>query len=323
MHRHLLHLGDHGPLVLVGGHEAPGPGGGVLDEGPGKGDAALVGVADGVGRAGIGNAAHIVDVLGEALFLVGQGDEPAVAVAHGLHVHALVGGGGVAVIGPEEGADFHFPAGLRQDLHALRRDLHDLAWAQLPDHLIAKLGVGKGFQAHAVPILVLPDGQGQPSAAVPRGDQMAALPQDQDGRGALDDALGEADAVCKAALLVDHGGDQLIGIHASAGHHVEVAAAEGEVLLRQLLGVVDDADGADGVEPQVRADQQGLGIGVRDAADGGVAEHFRPDMLEFGAERGIFNVVDLPLQAVLRIVGRHARAASTQMRMVVRAEKDV
>ena len=50
-----LHLGDEVALALHGGHEGAGPGGRVLDKGPGEGDAALVGVADGVGRAGIGN----------------------------------------------------------------------------------------------------------------------------------------------------------------------------------------------------------------------------------------------------------------------------
>ena len=202
-------------------------------------------------------------------------------------------------------------------------DLHDLAGAQLPDGLIAQLGEGEGLQSHAVAVLVLSDGHGEPSEAVPGGDQMPALAEDQDGRGALDDALGEADAVGEAALLVDHGGDQLVGVDPSAGHDVEVAAAEGQVLLRQRPGVVDDADGADGVEPQVRADQQGLGVGVGDAADGRVAEHLVAHVLKLRAEGRILNVVDLPLQAVLRIVGRHARASGTQMRMVVCAEKDV
>ena len=51
VHRNLLHFRHPVPFLLVGGHKAPGPGGGILDKGPGKGNAALIGIANGVGGA--------------------------------------------------------------------------------------------------------------------------------------------------------------------------------------------------------------------------------------------------------------------------------
>lgn len=100
-------------------------------------------------------------------------------------------------------------------------------------------------------------------------------------------------------------------------------AAEGQVLLDEGIGVVDDADDADGIGAQVGADEQGLGVGVADTADGRGALHFVKNVLEFGAEGGIFDVVNLPLQPNGRVIGRHAAPACAQMRMIVRAEKHI
>ena len=106
-HGDLLHLGDLIAHGLIGGQEGARPGRRVLDEGAGKGLAAAVGVADGVGNAGIRHARYIVDLRqAPALHLVARHDL-AVAAAHDLHIDALVVGVGVAVVGPEEGADLH------------------------------------------------------------------------------------------------------------------------------------------------------------------------------------------------------------------------
>ena len=96
-----------------------------------------------------------------------------------------------------------------------------------------------------------------------------------------------------------------------------------EVVLHQGLGVVDDAHGGDGVHPQVGAHQQGLGVGVADAADAGAAVEVRQVLFKFGAEGGVFDGVDLPLEAVLLIVNNHASPAGAQMGVVVHAEENV
>ena len=107
----LLHFGHLVADLLVGRHKGAGPGGGIFDEGAGKVGLALVGVADGVGDAGVGNAGHIVHIgTLAALFLI-PGHDGAVAVAHELHIDPFIVGVGIAVVGPQEGADLHFLAG--------------------------------------------------------------------------------------------------------------------------------------------------------------------------------------------------------------------
>ena len=156
----LLHFSHPIPLLLVGGHEAAGPGGGVFDKGAGKGDAALVGIADGVGGAGIRNAADIVNVLGGAVFLVGLGQQGAVAVAHDLHVDPLIVGVGVAIIGPQEGTHPHLLLRRQEGLPPGLGDLYHLCRAQLVGVVVAHLLVGEGLKGHAAALVILADVDG-------------------------------------------------------------------------------------------------------------------------------------------------------------------
>ena len=102
-----------------------------------------------------------------------------------------------------------------------------------------------------------------------------------------------------------------------------MSAAEGEVLFDERLGVVDAADDGNGVGAQVGPDQQRLGVGVADAADGRGALHILENMLKLGAEGRVLDVVDLPLQADLGVIGRHTAPAGAEMRMIVRAEENI
>ena len=314
----LLHLSHLVPLRLAGGHEAPCPGGGVFDEGTGEGDAALVGVANGVRGAGVGDAADVVDVLVVACLSVAGGHDGAVAIAHGLHVDPFISRGGIAVIRPQEGTDVHLVPRRHQLGDPVCGDLYNLTRPQLPLlQVVPQLLIGKGLEGHAVSILSLADEHRQASHPISGGDDRPVLLQDEDGCGALDGVLGEADAFGKAALLVDHGRHQFRGVDLAASHGVKMPAAEGQVLLDKGIGVVDDADDADGIGAQVGADEQGLGVGVADAADGRGALHLVKDVLEFGAEGGILDVVNLPLQPNGRGIGRHAAPPCAQMRMIV------
>ncbi len=106
-HRNLLHLGDAIADLLVRGHEGARPGRRVLDEGTGKGLAAAVGEADGVGNTGIRYAGHVVDLRQPSPGDLVPGHDLTVAVAHHLDVDALVIGVGITVVGPQECADAH------------------------------------------------------------------------------------------------------------------------------------------------------------------------------------------------------------------------
>ena len=100
VHGYLLHLGDLVAVALLSRHEGARPCGRVFDERARKVLAAAVGIADGVRRAGIGNAADVVDLNIADILLVVIRHDSAVAVAHDLDVHTLVGRGRVAVVAP-------------------------------------------------------------------------------------------------------------------------------------------------------------------------------------------------------------------------------
>ena len=247
-HGNLLHFRHQIAHLLIGGHEGAGPGGGVLDEGPGEGLVGVVGIADAVGQAGIRHARYIIHIRhGAVLFLV-PGHDLAVAVAHDLHVDPLVVGVGVAVVAPQEGADLHFLAGSGQLGIAIRGHLHDFTGAEVIAGLIAQLLAGKGFHGGAEAVLALTDNDGKPAHLVPRGNQTVGL-QNQDGAGAFDGGLGVADAIHQIVAAVNEGCGQLRGVDRAGGHGHELVARAGEGLFHQLLGVGNDAHGGDGKEP--------------------------------------------------------------------------
>ena len=103
IHRDQLHMSHQVPHFLIHRHKAPGPGGGVFDEGPGEGDSRVVSVADGVGNAGIRDTC---DGFRRRMIVV-FGHDLAVSTAHGLHVDPFVNRSGIAVVHPEECTDLH------------------------------------------------------------------------------------------------------------------------------------------------------------------------------------------------------------------------
>ena len=123
---------------------------------------------------------------------------------------------------------------------------------------------------------------------------------------------------CWAWRMPETGGVDLARAH---GH--KLVPGLHVVLLYQLLGIVDNAHGGNGKQPQVGANQQGLGIGVADAADAGGTVKIVQIRLKLGAEGGIFDAVDLPLKAVLAVMNDHAAPAGTQVGVVIHTEKNV
>ena len=82
--------------------------------------------------------------------------------------------------------------------------------------------------------------------------------------------------------------------------------------------VLDHAHHTDGVGPVNRAHQQGLRVGVADAADAALAHHLPHRLVKLGAEGG-----DLPLEAQLRVPGGHAAPAGAQVGVIICAEINV
>ena len=323
VHGNLLHLRNLVPVLLGRRHEGAAPGRRILDERPGEGPSAPVRIADGVRRTAVGHPAHVVDVLRAPRGQIRLRHDRAVLVPHFLHVDPFIGGGGITVITPQEGADLLFLQGRAQLDAAVRRNLHDFPAAQLPLVLVSQLLIGKGFEGHRVSVLAPSDLHRQAARPVPGGDQAAVILQDQDGRRTLDGFLGEADSLGEIAFLVDQGRQQLRLVDASPGHGIEMPAAEGQILVDQRIRILNHAGHADGVGAQAGADQQRLGIRVRNAAHGRGAPHFLKDMLKLRPEGCVLNVVNLPLQPDLRIPGRHSGPLGAQMGMIIHAEKGI
>ena len=100
-------------------------------------------------------------------------------------------------------------------------------------------------------------------------------------------------------------------------------AGAGEGLFHQFLCVVDNAHGGQGKQAQMAAEQQRLRIGVGDTADADGAAHLGQVIFKFGAERGIFNVMDLALESFVRVVECQTAPAGAQVGMVVCTEENV
>ena len=124
-----LHFGDQVAPALQGGHERAGPGGRIFDKRPGIRDTGGIGIADGMRDAGIRNAGHDIGLHAAG---VPPRQGAAAVIAHLLHADPLVGGGGIAVVDPEESADLHFLSRRHKRPDALRGHDDDLAGAQIP-----------------------------------------------------------------------------------------------------------------------------------------------------------------------------------------------
>ena len=241
--------------------------------------------------------------------------------AHLLDGNALVARRRIAVIHPQKRADAHRSVRLGQSRHALRRHQVDLAGAELFVVAVTEIEIGERFEGGAEPLVLHPHGQRRAAVAV--ACQIDALGREQKQRHrAVDHFLRVPDALDERVLLVDQRGDQLGGVDLARGHLEEMDAAVFHDHVGQRFFVVDLADRRDRVGAVMRAHDQRLGIVVGDAADAQVPLHGDGFFLELGAERRVLDVVDRTVKA-LPAPRRQARAARAQMRMVVRAEKQV
>ena len=183
--------------------------------------------------------------------------------------------------------------------------------------------IGKGFKGHAAAVLIFAHQHRQPAQGVPGGDDGAVLIQNQNGHGAFNLLLGMVNALHQRILLVNKRRYQLRGIHLAGALGHKLMAVVGKIAVNQRVGVGDDAHRGDGIQPQVGAHQQGLGVGVADAAQSRVAGKITQILFKFRAKRGIFNVMNLAVKALIFIQHHHAAPLGTKMGMIVRAEKHI
>ena len=109
--------------------------------------------------------------------------------------------------------------------------------------------------------------------------------QDQDGSCAFDLFLSKCNAFHKIALHANQCCHQFCAVDFAACHGVKMHTAEIHALFDQRFIVIDQTDGAQGEYAKLGADQQRLGIGIINAADGSMALHFTKDVFKLGAER--------------------------------------
>ena len=117
--RNQFHFCNTIPHGLICRHKASRPCRGVLDKRSSKRNSALIGIANGMGNAGIRNTANKIHVRKLSVFHIRLCHDLAVSCPHQLHVYALVAGSGISIVCPEERTDFHLIGSLRQNFVAI------------------------------------------------------------------------------------------------------------------------------------------------------------------------------------------------------------
>ena len=162
MHRDQFHPGNQIPLGLNRGHKRPGPGWGILDKGPGKGNAGAICIADGMGRAGIRYACHNI-----RLHMISLRQLCPAVIAHLLNTDPFIGGRRITVIDPQEGTDLHVLSGIYQRFCSLRSHHCDLPRSKLPVKGISQIQISKALKGNTVGSFLFANGYGSPAQPVP------------------------------------------------------------------------------------------------------------------------------------------------------------
>ena len=97
-------------------------------------------------------------------------------------------------------------------------------------------------------------------------------------------------------------------------------AAEGGA--DDLLHIIDAADRRDGEAAERRLHQQRLRLGIRDAADAHFAVELLYIPLEFGAKRGVLDIMYGAVEAAFSIHG-HSAPLGAEVGVVIGAEKQI
>ena len=311
-----FHPGDQVSHVLVLGHETPRPGGGIFDKRTAIWQVNRVGITNRVARTGIGYSGDDVH-----LYVVCLSECGAAAISHVLDIDILVVGGRVTVINPQEGANLHFIARRALLLNPVGGDPDDFSGAKVFLDQVVQIRKGGGFQCYRPRLLFTADDNGRSSEFVPCGvDSLAG--QQQDGTGTFDGFHGPGDPVLEAALLVDQGGDEFRRVDLVPAHLGKMYRPLLEGLLGELFAVGDLPYGDNGVDAQMRTDDQRLVLMVADYADAHSAVHPGDVLLELGPELGVLDVMDETDKTVL-VQRRQPAAFRSQMRVIIRSVEKV
>ena len=303
-----LHLGHQRAHLLIGGGEAAGPGGRVFRYG------ALVGLA----HTGCIAECHAYATVGDATDAVDFGvvlgcHHPAVVEAHFLDIAPFVGGGGEAVVDPQEGAYLFVVLRGAELFDTVGTQAHNLAWSQETVDFVVQIGEGCALGGGGIGSVLLANHDGGAAPVVAGGDD-AVFGEQQHGAGAVDVAEHVFDAFDKGAALNEQQGDKL-GLVGLARRQFGEVHGLFEQLLGECVDVVDLGYGDDSEASEVGVDDQGLGIGVADDAyAGGGSGEAGQGSFELAAEVGAFEVVDGAGERVfLSVVGGQTAASGAQV----------
>ena len=112
----------------------------------------------------------------------------------------------------------------------------------------------------------MPDRDRRASVKIARGIN-AFFRKDEERERSADQALRITDPFRNRGLLVDQRRDKLGRIDLAAAHFQEMPVPAVEKHVRELICVIDLADGGDGIGAVVGADEDGLGLEIGNAAD--------------------------------------------------------
>ena len=256
------------------------------------------------------------------LRIITSGKHSATAITHFLHAHSLVGRRGVSIVNPQKGTDLHILTRRRQRLRALRGDNGNLSGAKFPLRHVAQIQIGKAFKGYAESILLLPHRNRRAPQPV-SGRQNPLRRHEQYSHGAVYQLLCILNAFDQVVPLIDHRRHKLRGVNVSSAHLKEMALAVLKNLRHNLILIINLTHSGYGVGAMVRADNQRLGLIVRNTAYSQRAVHLVYVLVKFRAKRRIFDIMDCPVKTLLLIIQRHTGPSGPQMGMIIRPKKQV
>jgi len=273
-----------------------------------------------VGDSGVGDAADRID-FGDG-FPVFLRHACAVAVAGGFGVDALVVAGGVAVVDPEEGADFRGVAGGLFLDDACFRKFDDFAGAEFVLEAVIEIGQRGRLHGDGEGAGLFADHHRRAPEPVAGGVDLA-VDQDEDRAGTVDLPLRVADSFDERILAADQHGGDFGRVELAVARFREVAESAVERRPGQLFEVVDLPDGDDGEGAELAGDDERLVLVVADDADSGTAAELVDIVVEFGAELRVGDVVNPPGDAPFAVADGQAAPFGPEMGVVVRSVEEV
>ena len=212
-------------------------------------------------------------------------------------------------------------AGFLEHLKPVRLQLHDLAWSQVVHGGIVEIGKTRRLSTGRIGTVFLSNDDGRTATNVARGDD-AIFCEDKHRARALYLVEYLIDAIHKRGAHIDEQGHQF-GLIDLVGRHLAEMHALGQQLMGDFGHVVDLGHGDHGKAPQVRVDDDGLGIGVADHTNTLASMKLIELVFKLRTEIISSQAMDRPAETFLRVESSHTCTACAEMRVVVCAIKQV